>query len=275
MLRDKEASALYYLCRDVYTGKGRIVDAGSYLGASAWCMAHGLIERNAVLYETVQPLVCYDLFREYGAYVNGGHFMKQFVDNLEPVLPWIEIRQGDFARARWDGEPIELLFVDIAKTRPLNNHVITEFFPNLTGEGAIVFQQDFHHPFLPYIHIQMELLMDYFDILEEKADDSCIFRMRSAIPPYRIQAAVAARPVETELALLDDHIQRFSPENRRHLYLVRAVLLDRVRGRRAAQAYFKEFVEPLGEFPDDRHWAMYLGRVRTRLELAPEAAEAG
>ena len=42
MLGPREGSMLYTLTREYYRGYGEIVDAGAFLGSSAYCFARGL-----------------------------------------------------------------------------------------------------------------------------------------------------------------------------------------------------------------------------------------
>ena len=48
MLRSREASMLYHLARDYFSGMGDIIDAGAFLGASSFCLAKGLQDNQSI-----------------------------------------------------------------------------------------------------------------------------------------------------------------------------------------------------------------------------------
>ena len=64
----------------------------------------------------------------------------------------IEVHAGDLLEQTWPaGVPIEILFVDVAKTLALSGKVLTEFFAHLTPGKSIVIHQDFYHPTAFYL----------------------------------------------------------------------------------------------------------------------------
>ena len=95
----------------------------------------------------------------------------------------IEVHAGDLLEQTWpSGMPIEILFVDVAKTLALSGKVLTEFFAHLTPGKSIVIHQDFYHPTAFYLPVVMDFLMDHFSIIEAGRDWSVVFRLETAIP---------------------------------------------------------------------------------------------
>src|SRR6202012_5380603 len=94
---------------------------------------------------------------------------------------------GNFLDQKWSGDPIEILFIDVAKTAALNAHAIGEFFPNLVPETSIVVHQDYFHCWHPHIHVSMEFLSDEFELLDEHVEfQSRVWRLVKPIPPEKI-----------------------------------------------------------------------------------------
>ena len=117
---------------------------------------------------------------------------------------------GDLLAQKWEGGRIDILFVDISKLINLNSHVVEQFFPHLVPESSIVVQQDFFHCWHPYIHITMEYLAEYFDIVVSYVPHhSRVYRLVKAIPPEAIErlGRYAFSPSE-RLALLDRFIEK-------------------------------------------------------------------
>jgi hypothetical protein len=192
-LHAHEASLLTILARDYFVGEGAIVDAGAFLGKSSALFAQGLRENQNV---RPRPWVhAFDWFRILDAHdvrwirdVSGetrelGARTRDLYD--AKVKPWadlIQVHDGDFTQAVWDGGPIEILFIDICKSEALNRRVIEQFFPALIPGRSIVIQQDYHHGHHPYIHVAMERLFDYLTPLATRIDDSYVCQLKHRIP---------------------------------------------------------------------------------------------
>jgi hypothetical protein len=216
MIGPEERRALYWIGSSWFTGKGAIVDAGAYVGASAFCLAAGVAANPAA--RPAEPCIhSFDYFRALDAYVVeqisrdfrpaaiGESYLDIFWRQIAPYRELVRAVPGDFLEARWTGGPIEVLFVDIAKTQPLNSHLIGEFFPHLLPGRSLLVQQDFYHCWHPHIHITMEALAPYFGILDRHIEhQSRLYLCTKPIPPGAIaQAARYAYAKNGRLALLD------------------------------------------------------------------------
>jgi hypothetical protein len=195
MLGGREAILFYHLARDVFSGRGTVVDAGSFLGKSASLFATGLLG-NPVAPPAARTIHCFDDFvvhesgtvgfmvKEFGRQVAVGDSTRDLFDRqVGPVRDMLAVHAGDFMEARWTGGPIELLLVDIAKSPRLWARLLTEMFPALIPGVSIVIHQDYHHTIAPYLHIVMEYLSPYVELVIPKVDDSAVFLVQKVTPP--------------------------------------------------------------------------------------------
>jgi len=196
----EERKLLYQLARYTYTGEGAVVDLGSFCGASTCCLAAGLRDNPRAAGRHVDA---YDSFIASEQYLVD-FIREQFGEELEMGQPFasifqrvtaefadlIEVHAGDLLEESWpSGKPIEILFVDVAKTLALCGKVLTGFFSHLTPEQSIVIHQDFYHPTTFYLPVVMDFLMDHFTIIEAGRDWSVVFRLKTPIPQEKLQTA--------------------------------------------------------------------------------------
>jgi len=196
----EERKLLYHLARQFYTGQGAVVDLGSFCGASTCCLAAGLRDNPRAAGRHIDSYDCFiasepylvDFIRtQFGdAIAPGESFAAIFRRSTEQFADFIDVHSGDLLQQSWPGQlPIEILFVDIAKTLALSGKVLTEFFSHLIPGLSIVVHQDFYHPTAFYLPVVMDFLMDHFTIIEAGRDWSVAFRLKTAIPPAILQAA--------------------------------------------------------------------------------------
>lgn len=200
MLGLEERKLLYHLTRNIYTGEGAVVELGAFCGASTCCLAAGMRENPRA---GDHSLHSYDSFIASEPYlVNfirtqfsksielGQSFVGLFRRATAQFADLIEVHEGDLLEQTWPTEkPIEILFVDVAKTLALSGKVLTEFFTHLIPRKSIVVQQDFYHPTAFYIPVVMDFLSDHFSIIETGRDWSVVFRLQTAIPRNKLKAA--------------------------------------------------------------------------------------
>jgi len=232
-----ESSLLTVLARDYFAGEGAIVDAGSFLGRSSALLAQGLRENRGI--RPQRWIHSFDWFRILDAHdagwirdvrgetrAIGARTRDVFDANVQRWADLIEVHDGDFTRAVWNGGPIEILFIDICKTDALNRRVIEQFFPALIPGRSIVIQQDYHHCHHPYIHLALERLSDYLTPLATRIDDSYVCQLDRPIPANVLDAAatVWSLPFDQKLALMDAAIDKLPESQRLFVRLARAVL---------------------------------------------------
>ena len=196
----EERKLLYQLARSIYTGEGAVVDLGSFCGASTCCLAAGLrdnpraVGRHVDAYDSFiasEPYLVEFIRDQFGESIEMGQaFVATFRRATAEFADLIEVHAGDLLEQSWPPDkPIEVLFVDVAKTLALSGKVLTEFFPHLTPGKSIVIHQDFFHPTAFYLPVVMDFLMDHFTIIETGRDWSVVFRLEKSILQEKLQIA--------------------------------------------------------------------------------------
>ncbi len=200
MLGLEERKLLYELARHYYTGEGAVVELGAFCGASTCCLAAGLKDNPNAVGCRVHSYDCFiadepylvDFVRtQFGEPIEMGQsFEKIFRRATTQYAGLLEVHAGNLLEQSWPaGQPIELLFVDVAKTLALSGKVVSEFFPHLIPGKSVVIHQDFYHPTAFYLPVVMDFLSDHFTIVETGRDWSVVFRLESAIPPDKLRIA--------------------------------------------------------------------------------------
>ena len=190
MMIDEEIDYLYFLTKYVYKNKGLIVDLGPLAGASTFALASGLdtsLPRKKMIYS-------YDLFSFYPDWSNffvnsnmkeGDDFHDLYKKNLLPFEEIVFSEKSDLASTIWSQDPIELIFIDAAKSIPIFNNIINQFFPNLSP-GSIVIQQDFVSAEAWWIHLFHGVYEDYFEMMESPEGGTVAFRLLKPFYDKRI-----------------------------------------------------------------------------------------
>jgi hypothetical protein len=200
MLGLEERKLLYQLARHCYTGEGEVVELGAFCGASTCCLAAGL---------RANPRAAGRQIHSYDSFIANEQYLVDFIRSQfgEPArmgesfaaifrratsefADLIKVHEGDLLEQTWPSQqPIEILFVDVAKTLALSGKVLTEFFVHLTPGKSIVIHQDFYHPTAFYLPVVMDFLRDHFSIVETGRDWSVVFRLEEAISARKLQIA--------------------------------------------------------------------------------------
>lgn len=215
MIIPEEQILLYLLGRDGYRGEGEIVDAGAFCGASAYCFAAGISD-NPGTFDRTGRIHSYDLFTVDDSYTRdyiqngfyyftglknelkfpkrevkpGESFLDVFRFQTQQYASLIVERPGSILDFPWPGKPIEILFIDVAKTQEIQQHLFRHYLPHLLT-GGVLLQQDFHHAWHPYIHVAMEFLAPYFEITQSRVGATRAYRLLEPVPPASLQRVVA------------------------------------------------------------------------------------
>ena len=279
MLDIHEASLFYELAKQAFSGRGTIVDAGSFLGRSAFYFAHGL-KANPHFSAARDRIHCFDNFvvneentvyffrTQLGLDLKVGDSTRSVFDQqVASVRDTLTIHAGDFHAEKWNGGPIEILMVDVAKSESLWCHLVEQMFPHLIPGVSLVIHQDYHHPWLPHIHVVMEYLAEYFEVLVPRVDCSIVFRCRKAVPESMLRRVVAYEFTHQEqLALIDGALQRLSEVDRHYVEQTRAVLLCRMKDWVAARRQLDDLDRRAPQYAGDRGWADGQAGVRSTLD---------
>lgn len=196
MLTNWELQLLMWHSREV-KAPGNFVDLGPLTGLSTVAMCEGL-DQNRLAATT--KIYSYDLFltapyfEEYSSTTSGletGSLFPEFLELLAPHIGRMVCCPGDLLKLRWRGGAIALIFIDVAKSWELMNHIFLEFFPQL-APGSVVVHQDFVWHTEWWIHVYMSWLSEYFEPIDYAYGATCVFRCRKAIPVEMFQC----NPVE-------------------------------------------------------------------------------
>lgn len=138
-----EIKLLYDIGRNS-AGKGIICDVGCGTGGSTIAFAMGL---KAAAYPPEKQIKAFDLF-DLADVPHAS--LERFHTRTREYEDYIEAFPGDITTVRIPTDPIEILFIDIAKTRAAHKSSVGRFCNLLTLE-AVVLNQDFGRPNLPWI----------------------------------------------------------------------------------------------------------------------------
>jgi hypothetical protein len=271
MISLEERELLYLLAREHWSGAGALIDAGCFLGGSTIALADGLLHR-------VHPpqrvaIHTYDLFvLDDGSYAGyrslvgdlmpGDSTRASFDRSLGARLSLVDVHSGDVREQRWTGEPIEILFIDIAKQWSINDHVSREFFPALIPGQSVVIQQDYVHEWTPWLHITMELLGDAFTFVGSVPYCAAIFIPRRSISRDELPTDLRHALSDAEhLELFDRSASRFTDVERDVVECARVYLLSELDRHAEAQ----ELLEGIAAKADDPRLDAIIPAVRAHL----------
>ena len=279
MVGFEERRMLYWLGAEHYSAAGVIVDAGAYLGASAFALSAGLAKsrhassRHAVVHsydrfiaddEYIQLDISQRLYPVAADYDYQGIFEFQTALHGDKIV----VQRGDFAVVPPPDAPIEILFIDVAKTGALNNRLVADYFTRLVPGQAVVVQQDFYQAWYPYIPITMEYFRDCFAVADAfVAESSRLYLLTREIPRPAIREFLDGLSVERETELLRRAIERDAGLTRMMLQVAEVLhLCDRQerrdRARDAARALRRD-----PDFDPDAYYANQLESIERYRQL--------
>jgi hypothetical protein len=226
MLTFEERQLLYWLGSRWFRNEGVLVDAGCFLGGSTMALAEGVKAnpqwrarpRNKVIHS-------YDLFQveewTVGIYFPKGtapksSFEARFRNNIASVSDLVEVHAGDVTAGLVPTEPIEVLFIDLAKHWTVSDYVTYHFFARLRPGTSVVVQQDYlYTSWNWWLHATMEFYADYFEIVGDTGINSVVFLYKTEIPAAKLKHNLIASMTRSELnSLIDRAIGRFEGAQR-------------------------------------------------------------
>jgi len=192
MISSDESLYLHWLAREYYRGEGEIVDGGCLLGGSTLCLATGL-EANQHVFPKQGRIHSYDLFQFWEGFrghvlpndthlKEGDSLLPIFLRNIQAFRKYVQVEPGDIVTKRWTAGPIEIFFIDVAKSWQIHNHLMREFFPQLIPGRSIVVHQDYFHYGCWWIHLTMQQLEEYFQVAHNPCGGTLSFRLLKKIP---------------------------------------------------------------------------------------------
>jgi len=195
MISSDEALCLYWLAKHYWSDRGVIVDLGPLAGGSTLALAAGLDDNDA-LAGRAGRIVAYDLwsylkgfgpfFPGLGQANEGADLLPAYLENLGARARHVTAHKGDVQEARWCGMPIELIFVDLAKSPEIWLHVARQFFACAIPGHTILVNQDLISVDCPWIALYMQFWRDSFDYVDSPYGGTICYRFKQRIPPELI-----------------------------------------------------------------------------------------
>lgn len=287
MMSPVEREILFRLARDYYQGKGKIIDAGVFMGASTRLFCHGLKANpasDAILAADPTPVATFEygqlgagmprFFERHGietdGLLDGTSFKPLFEKMIADVASMVDLRFGDVMEHTWGGEPVEICFLDLIKSIKINAHVFKTMIPHLLVGESILIQQDYFIDRLPFLKMSQEYLAPYFDY-DGNAQSSGFFRLNKTIPDDVLAQAADpySLPYDQQMDLIEQCGERVAQDPDRHflVLLSKVIVAFEQNGVAAGDRELEELAE---RFPD-----VYHGRTQfhPRIKMGIKALE--
>lgn len=182
-----------------YSGKGDLVDLGSWLGATVVPLCEGLRINPAFSFQH-HHVHCYDEFIWYEnmtksivhfphadkRYTLGDSFVDGFCTVTRPYQDLIVIHQADLTTATWETKPIEYLMIDAMKNWEIARNITIGFYPYIIAHAGIIIHEDFCHYYTSWIHLIHYRLKGFFEPVDDMSGSSakafrCIKPLNKAV----------------------------------------------------------------------------------------------
>ena len=223
MLTVDEKQLLYWLGSEYFEGTGAIVDAGCFAGGSTVALASGLAithgqpaeyEPAAHVIHSFDRFLCdsfmaANYFEPNKLTLEGDRFRHIFDANIRGLEPFINVHEGDITTFEWGADPIEVLFMDVAKTWEVNDHCVRHFFPRLIPGKSVLVQQDLFHNQEYWLAATQELLHDKFEYIGFAKWNSGVFRCIEPISVDDVPPRLRDLGLEELDRLVRRHIERY------------------------------------------------------------------
>lgn len=92
------------------------------------------------------------------------------------------IHEGDICEAGRDIDPVEILYIDMAKRRSTFQCIVDRFYRRLIPGQTLLIHQDFGRPRLAWLHYGAGYLMPYFEVAAAPVDATLLLRLVNEIP---------------------------------------------------------------------------------------------
>jgi hypothetical protein len=203
-----------------------------------------------------------DISQHFYAVPPGYDYLGLFEFQTSLCSGKIIVHRGDFTAAPAPDAPVEILFIDVAKTGELNERLVEHYFTRLIPGESVVVHQDFYQAWYPYIPITMEYFRDWFEIADSHvAESSRLYLLTRKIPLRAIRQFLDGLSIAQESELLRRAIERDSGPTRMMLRVVEILHLVDRQGRPdgARDAAIALRRDP--EFDPEAYYAAQLGSI--------------
>ncbi len=223
MLTAEELRMLTWLAENA-PAAGDVADLGCFLGGSSMALATGVRRARASgralgrvhsydRFEIDEKLKHRYLYKRGHPFYAGTDILPLFRTLTERHAELIEPVPGDVLEQGWGGGDIAVLFVDLAKSRALNDHILRTFFPRLVA-GSILIQQDFLFYRNPWLHATMHRLEGAVEMLAHAEDNSVVFGVRRPLTEADIAPCLSSAVTLDDMLASVEHFRPRFPERR-------------------------------------------------------------
>jgi hypothetical protein len=215
MISAGEQKMLHWFAREIELGDdGCIVDAGAFLGGSTLALATGLNLNERVSRKDYR-IHSYDMFlvpkQNYARDLIGANkapgdtVLDIYASNLGGLNRHVVTHAGDIMETSAPKPYIDILLIDVAKTRQINSKIIVEFFAKLVPDRSIVVQQDHNDHCCPWVNASMAWLEDYFRCLCDEGGCRAYLNIK-AIPQEELERC-AALTLREEFEVIQEKVR--------------------------------------------------------------------
>ncbi len=269
MLSTEERRYLRWLTATWSRGDGHVLEIGPWLGGSTACLAQGLQDRGSVSDRRIHTVDNFT-WRPFMAQrvdlplAVGDSFQPFFEQYVAPwsdyIVPWRRALPDDeevldqLAASivddnaekqpvfTWEpGEPIEILFVDGAKSWTGMTHLLRETAAHLVPDGALLVCQDYKYWGCYWVSVIIELLIEAADhregvtlaLVHDLGANTVSFQLTGGLPEDIVRglpSSLAALGAERAKALVERAAARLEEHADRHGAAVLGVARTRMLG---------------------------------------------
>lgn len=230
MLTEEETKMLLWIGQHCFSGKGAVVELGSFLGGSTVRLASGLARSGHPWsidaydrFEISEELKKKFLYSRGQTPFDGTDMLHVFRQHLARFEGTINPHKGDVEDFPWDGREIEILFVDLSKSTDTNSYIIDTFFPRLIPGQSVVIQQDYQFFRNPWLAFTMEKLHPKLEMVAWTREYSTVYVCHELPTQAELDAAKFDSATRSDVeATMERAIERFPYEFQREM--VRAAL---------------------------------------------------
>jgi hypothetical protein len=226
MISREETRYLYWLAARYWTNSGHIIEIGPWLGGSTICLASGMRDRDQFpenKLHVFDNFIWRDFMAERASLPlrNGDSFQSKFEGNLASFGDLIRTHRralpddptpldklaeslhtnesGNIETLTWDlGEPVEILFVDGAKSWTGFKHLLQVFSESLIPGKSLLVCQDYKFWGSYWVPMMLEYFSEYFELVHNVAQNTVSFMLNRAIPAAMFDSLPGYRGLETK-----------------------------------------------------------------------------
>lgn len=236
MITREEQRYLYWLPSTQWTGEGVVVEMGPWLGGSTLCLAAGIRDSaHARRFSTPLHVIDDFVWREFMAGAGrpdlapGASFEANFRENLREHEGLLAVHRGSLpddprpddpdphavhdvaapaarnvgaskgSLLRWTTpEPVEILFVDGAKSWEGMRHLLAEVGPHLLPGTSLLVCQDYKYQGAYWVPLVLELLSHRLELIHVLERNTVTFRLTAPLSAEDVRAVGSLAELDPE-----------------------------------------------------------------------------